>query len=53
MEFVSAIFQNLFVDTTITTNFLKSHICNTFKGMDDGYWKIFSVTNGQKLFTQN
>ena len=29
MEFVRAIFQNLFEDTTITTNFLKSHICST------------------------
>ena len=29
MEFVRAIFQNLFEDTTITTNFLKSHISST------------------------
>ena len=29
MEFVRAIFQSLFKDTTITTNFLESYICNT------------------------
>ena len=29
MEFVRAIFQNFFEDTTITINFLKSHICST------------------------
>ena len=28
-EFVRTIFRGLFEDTTITTNFLKSHICNT------------------------
>ena len=27
-EFVKTIFRSLFEDTTITTNFLKSHICN-------------------------
>ena len=30
MEFVTPIFQSLFEDTTIATNFLKSHICSTF-----------------------
>ena len=29
MEFVRPILQSLFEDTTITTNFLKSHICST------------------------
>ena len=29
MEFVKVILQSLFEDTTITTNFVKSHICST------------------------
>ena len=29
MEFVRPFFQSLFEDITITTNFLKSHICST------------------------
>ena len=29
MEFVRTIFRRLLGDTTITTNFLKSNICNT------------------------
>ena len=29
MEFVRPIFQSLFEYTTLTDNFLKSHICNT------------------------
>ena len=28
MKFVGIIFQGLFEDTTVTTSFLKSHICN-------------------------
>ena len=31
MEFVRTIFRRLFEDTTVTTNFLKSNICNTFR----------------------
>ena len=29
MEFVRPMFQSLFEDTTVTTNFLKGHICST------------------------
>ena len=29
MKFAKPIFQSLFEDTAITTNFLKNHICNT------------------------
>ena len=30
MEFVKPTFQSLFEDTTVTTNFLKNHVCSTF-----------------------
>ena len=39
MEFIKPIFQGLFEDTTITTNFLKSHICSTSIKMD----KLFDI----------
>ena len=39
MEFVKPIFQSLFEDTTITTNFLKSHICSTSIEID----KLFAI----------
>ena len=42
MEFVRSIFQSLFEDTTIATNFLKSHICNTLCNETNTLFAIFN-----------
>ena len=46
MEFVRPIFQSLFEDTAITTNFLKSHVCNTFCTEID---TLFATFNNKHL----
>ena len=46
MEFVRPIFQSLFEDTTITTNFLKSHIFNT-SGIE--IHTLFAIFNSKEL----
>ena len=46
MEFVWPIFQTLFADTTITNNFLKSHICSTsYIAIDT----LFAIFNNKEL----
>ena len=46
MEFVRRIFQSLFEDTTINTNFLKSCICNTICIETH---KLFALFNNKEL----
>ena len=46
MEFVRPIFQSFFEDTTVTTNFLESNICNTFCV---GINTLFATFNQEEL----
>ena len=58
MEFVRLIFQGSFEDATITTNFLKSHICSTacieihtlFAIFNNKELKNFEVTSTHCIF---
>ena len=47
MKFVRPIFQSLFEDTTITTNFLKSHICSTSSYTE--IHTLFAIFNNKEL----
>ena len=46
MEFIKPIFKNLFEDTAIITNFLKSLICNT-SCFEINAW--FAISNNREL----
>ena len=52
MEFVRTIFRSLFEDTTITTNFLKAHICNTL-ALKSINRLLFSTINDRGISTSD
>ena len=53
MEFVTPIFESLFEDTTITTNFLKSYICSTSCIEIHTLFVIFNNKESTKFQSQN
>ena len=46
MEIIRTIFRSLLEDTTITTNFLKNHICSTSSNEINA---LFAIFNNKRL----